>query len=129
MVLLAALLGLNAVGFVRTDASAASRYLPRIEQMAAVAHSLPDTNGDGNIILMAQDPYILRYAGIQSVMFPAEDRDTIIEVARRYGVDYLLLPADRPALDTVYLNQETDSRFVRAGDVPGTEFVFYRIDA
>jgi 4-amino-4-deoxy-L-arabinose transferase-like glycosyltransferase len=129
MALLVALLAVNAVAFVRTDASAASRYLPRIEQMAAAARALPDTNGDGSIILMAQDPYILRYVGLQSVMFPAEDRETIIEVARRYGVDYLLLPADRPALDPIYLRQETDSRFVPAGDVPGTEFVFYRIAA
>jgi hypothetical protein len=127
MILLIGLLGANAVYLVRTDAQAAATYLARVEQMAAEARILPDTNGDGEIILMAQDPYILRYAGLRSVMFPFEDRETIIEVAERYGVDYLLMPAARPALDPLYLHQESDPRFIPVEDVVGTEFVFYRI--
>lgn len=128
MALLSILLAINAGYLVRSDAAAAASYLASVEQMATVARSLPDTNGDDEIILMTQDPYILRYVGIRSVMFPSEDRDTIIEVARRYGVDYLLFPANRPALDSLSLRQETDERFQPAGDVPGTQFVFYRIE-
>jgi hypothetical protein len=127
MALLLALLGANAVDLVRSDARFAGDYLASVERMASVARALPDTNDDGEIILMTQDPYILRYAGIRSVMFPAEDRETIIEVARRYDVDYLLMPAARPSLDPLYIGEETDSRFEIAGDVPGTQFVFYRI--
>lgn len=129
MVLLVGLLGINAAYLVRGDATTAASYLASVEQMAAVAETLPDTNGDGTIILMTQDPFILRYVGIQSVMYPAEDRDTIIEVARRYGVDYLLMPAARAALDPLYVQQDHDPRFVAAAEVPGTQFVFYRIDA
>lgn len=128
MALLTVLLGINAVYLVRNDAAQAASYLAGVEQMAAAAQALPDTNGDGQIILMTQDPYILRYAGIRSVMFPSEDRETTIEVARRYGVDYLLFPAARPALDPLYAQTEADDRFVRAADVPGTQFVFYRIE-
>jgi hypothetical protein len=129
MALLAVLLCINAVYLVRNDAAASASYLASVEQMAIAAQALPDTNGDDQIILMTQDPYILRYVGIRSVMFPSEDRETIIEVARRYGVDYLLLPANRPALDPLYLRQETDEHFERAGEVPGTQYIFYRIEA
>ena len=34
---------------------------------------------------------------MRSVMLPMEDRDTILAVAQRYGVDYLMMPPDRPA--------------------------------
>jgi hypothetical protein len=128
MVLLIGLLGANAAYLVRNDANFAGGYLARIERMASVAQTLPDTNGDGEIILMAQDPYILRYAGIRSVMFPMEDRETIIEVVERYEVDYLLMPAARPALDPLYVGEETDPRFVPTAEVPGTEFVFYSVE-
>jgi hypothetical protein len=127
MVLLMGLLVANAIYLVRNDARFAGDYLASVERMASVARTLPDTNDDGEIILMTQDPYIVRYVGIRSVMFPAEDRETIIEVARRYGVDYLLMPAARPALDPLYNGEETDPRFATAADVPGTEFIFYRI--
>jgi 4-amino-4-deoxy-L-arabinose transferase-like glycosyltransferase len=125
MVLFVGLLGVNAVYLVRNDARFANDYLASIERMASIARTLPDTNDDGEIILMTQDPFILRYAGIRSLMFPSEDRDTIIEVARRYGVDYLLMPAARPALDPLYLGDETDSRFVTTAEIPGTQYVFY----
>ncbi|HLU09723.1 MAG TPA: glycosyltransferase family 39 protein [Oceanobacillus sp.] len=128
MALLIGLIGVNAVYLVRNDARFAGDYLASIERMASVAQTLPDTNADGEIILMTQDPYILRYVGIRSVMFPSEDRETIIEVARRYGVDYLLMPAARPALDPLYVGAETDSRFVTAAEVPGTQYVFYGLE-
>jgi hypothetical protein len=128
MALVIALIGVNAVYLVRNDARFAGDYLASVERMASVAQTLPDTNDDGEIILMTQDPYILRYAGIRSVMFPLEDRDTIIEVAGRYGVDYLLMPAARPSLDSLYVGEETDSRFVTAAEVPGTQFIFYGLE-
>lgn len=125
MLLASALLALAAFQRVRTDAREASAYLATIRQMAAVAETLPDTNGDGDIRLMTQDPYILRFVGLRSVMYPYEDRDTILEVARRYGIDYLLMPPNRPALDTLYAGTETDARIMPVADVPGTPFEFF----
>lgn len=125
MVLAALLLALAAFQRVRTDAREASSYLSMIQQMAAVAQTLPDTNLDGDIRMMTQDPYILRFVGLRSVMYPYEDRDTILEVARRYDIDYLLMPPNRPSLDALYTGTETDARITNIADVPGTPFAFF----
>lgn len=125
LLLTLALLALNAVQRVRTDARDAATYLGTIEQMAAVARTLPDTNGDGDLILMTQDPYILRYVGLRSVIFPYEDRDIIAEVARRYHVDYLLMPPNRPSLDPLLTGAAADPRFQPVADVPGTQYTFF----
>lgn len=121
-----ALLGLNAFQLVRTDQRAALGYLADIERVAALARDLPDVTGDGEIVLMTQDPYILAYVGLRTVMYPSEPQSVIQGVAQRYGVDYLLMPAARPALDPVYLRQETESPFTFVRDLPGTQYEFWR---
>ena len=128
MGLIVALAGVNATDMLRLDAQAASNYLRLIETMAAHTRTLPDTNGDGEIILMAEDPFIIRFAGIRSIMFPNENRDTIIDVAERYGVDYLLMPPNRPALDGLLTGEAVDPRFVFVADAPGTHYSFYAIE-
>jgi hypothetical protein len=60
-------------------------------------------------------------------MFPSEDRDKIVEIAQRYGVDYLLMPAHRPALDPLLTGEVIDPRFVLSGSVPGSQYTFYAI--
>jgi 4-amino-4-deoxy-L-arabinose transferase-like glycosyltransferase len=120
-----ALMGINGFELVRADQTMARNYLVGINAMRDVARTLPD-GGDG-LVLMTQDPFILSYVGLSSIVFPQNDRDTLIAVAERYGVDYLLMPADRPNLDGIL--QGDDPRFVRVADVPGTQFVFYRIEA
>ena len=127
MALVILLAGANAIDAVRLDAQAADSYLASIDKMAAQAKALPDTNGDGKIILMTQDPYIVRYVGLQSIMFPSENRDLVIQIAQRYGVDYLLMPSDRPALDPLLTGDVVDPRFVPVASVPGTPFTFYAI--
>jgi hypothetical protein len=127
MILVTMLLVANAIQLVRTDARFTTNYYQSIQQVAEVAHSLPDTNDDGEIVLMTQDPFILSLAGFKSVMFPYEPRDVILEVARRYGVDYFLLPSARPVLDSLWAQQETDPGFELARAIPGTTYVFYRM--
>ncbi|MDZ4764690.1 MAG: glycosyltransferase family 39 protein [Chloroflexota bacterium] len=126
MALIIGALTLNAIQLVRTDVAATDAYVMQVRAAADVARDLPDTNGDGAIILMTQDPYIVRTVGFQSIIYPYEPRDTIAAAAARYGVDYLLMPANRPALNALYAGAEMDARFVRAADVPGTPFVFFR---
>lgn len=128
MALAALFMAANAVELVRADARAAGAYLDTMQRVAAGARAMPDTNGDGEIILMAQDPFMLRFVGIRSVMLPMEDRDTILEVARRYGVDYLMMPPDRPSLDPLYAGTESDPRFVAVANVSGTNVVLYGFD-
>jgi hypothetical protein len=89
---------------------------------------LPDTNNDGQLILMTQDNFMLRFLGVRSVMIPNEDRDTVLEVAQRYAVDYILMPAGRPAVDTIYVGTETDLRFVQVLDMPELDAKVYRFD-
>ncbi len=126
MIIALALLGLNAWDTVRLDASTNRAYLASVQQVAVVLDTLP--NG-ADATLMTQDPFILSYAGIRSVVFPFADRDTIYAVAQRYGVDYLLLPSDRPALDSLLTGAETDPRFVPVTGVAGTNYIFYAVEA
>jgi len=129
MLLTLGFLTANAVELVRADANFARSYLGRVQAMADVAATLPDRTGDGQLVLMTQDPFMLRYVGLRSVLFPSDDRDTVLDVAERYGVDYLLMPPDRESLDAIYLRTETDTRLTQVADVPGTEYVFYAINA
>ncbi|MDX2136905.1 MAG: glycosyltransferase family 39 protein [Chloroflexota bacterium] len=117
----------NAIEFVRADIRFTNEYLRIVQEMSAAAAALPDVDGDGERIYMTQDPYMLRFVNMQSVMFPMETRDTVYDVALRYHVDYLLMPADRPALDVLVLGAESDIRFVPVLEVEGTPFIFYEV--
>ncbi|MEL6527406.1 MAG: hypothetical protein AAFQ07_17020, partial [Chloroflexota bacterium] len=107
----------SSIMFVVEDIRFTGRYLTFLAQVDTALASAPDTNGDGKIVIMAQDPFAIRTLGYQAVQIPAEDRDTIVEVAERYDVDYILFPPARPALDGIYNLTETDPRFVWAIDV------------
>jgi 4-amino-4-deoxy-L-arabinose transferase-like glycosyltransferase len=110
--------GANGVELVRAEMRFVGNYLNYMSATAVAAQSLPDTNGDGEIILMAQDPFMLRFFSIRSVTIPMENRETVLAVAKRYHVDYLMMPPDRPALDPLYLGTEADPRFVEVRAVP-----------
>ncbi len=127
MLLALAFLGTNSVELVRADAAFTRLYSDYIAQVANAARALPDTNADGEIILMAQDPFMFRIHGLRTVMLPMENRETVLEVAQRYNVDYLMMPPDRPALDALYTGTEDDPRFVRAAEISGTNAVLYRL--
>ncbi|MCS6834891.1 MAG: glycosyltransferase family 39 protein [Anaerolineae bacterium] len=100
--LLAALLTVNAVDTVRLEAQQARAFNDGVAELAAELRALPDLSGEGDLVFMTQDPFVLGLHGLSSVVFPFEDRETILAVARRYGVDYMILPAARPALDDLY---------------------------
>jgi len=127
MALTLALATVNGIDALRLEQALVGRYRGSIEAMVATAQTLPDRTGDGVIILMTQDPFIIRYAGLQSVMYPFEPIETVIAVARRYGVDYLLFPADRYPFEALQADPTADSRFFAAGAVPDTDFSFFAI--
>ena len=128
MALSVALLAAGAFDLVRLDGAFALNYLASMQTMAAEAQNLPDVNGDGELAFMAQDPYMLRYVGLRSIMYPHEDLDTTLDIAQRYGVDYLLFPADRPQFAAIQDDTATDPRLIQAGDVTGTNFSFLRVE-
>lgn len=122
-----ALLVFEAADGLRLDASAASSYASTIAHISAQAHALPDVSGDGQLALMTQDPFVLGAFGLRSVIYPQGDLDTVYRVAQRYGVDYLLMPADRPQIDPI-LNGPGDPRFTPVLDANGRPTAFVRIE-
>lgn len=80
------------------------------------------------VVIMARDVWdVYAATGIKSVMVPNNDLETILFVARHYGVEYILLPAPRKALEDIYLGTTPDERFVSLGAIPGTDWKLFRI--
>jgi hypothetical protein len=129
MLICVGLLALFAWDAVRLDIAFVNRYLDYTEKVVAMAQTLPDRNGDGEIRLMSTDPFMLDFYGIRSVMTPRDDRDAVLEVAQRYGIDYGLTPTERPALDEVMVEGRVDDpRFVIVEQVPGENKYFYEFE-
>ena len=109
--IIVAFMALNGVEFVRQEMKVVHSYLGPYQQLRDTLLELGDTNGDGRITVMGEDPLILNTYGFYSLVIPFDDRDTILEAARRYQTDYLILPADdRWDLDALYRGEETDPR-------------------
>lgn len=125
LVIATALMTANAVELVRADVRFVRTYLDYMGSVAEKVNELGDANGDGAIIVMAQDPFMLRFFDIQSVVIPMESREIILAVAERYGVDYLMMPPARPALDALFEGRETDPRFVPLADLPAINVRLY----
>jgi len=92
-----------------------------------------DRLGVADEIIMARDVHELNaITGVRCVMIPFDDQPTILEVAKRYGVTYLLLLGDplrsnmRPGL----MNIDHSPHFERVAgpaSVHGIRFQFYKI--
>lgn len=115
---------------VSRDTAKANTFYDTMEFTLDALESLPDSTGDGEIRLMSQYPFELSYFGHASVVIPLTSRENTLKLARQFDIDYLLMPAARPALDALYLGVETDPRFVLAahladaGEIP---FELYRL--
>ncbi len=112
------LMAVNSFEFIRQETQFADRHYTSVELVANRLETLPDLTGDGEIRTMTQDPYIMSYFGYSSVMIPlTETREDVLEIATRYGIDYLQMPAARPALDAIFTENEQDDRFVWVEDI------------
>lgn len=109
-VLMAGLMLANAFYLTWQDFTLARRFNQSVIDLKPVLDAAGDINGDGEIIVMTQDPYILNYHGYRALMIPSDPRDMILEAAYRYQVDYIILPAARPALDPLMQGDERDPR-------------------
>jgi hypothetical protein len=82
-----------------------------------------------DITLMARDTWdVFEGTGFKTVMIPNNDLETILEVARHYGVDYMLLPAPRKALEDIYLGTTPDPHFEYVASVPATDWSLFRLN-
>ena len=123
-------LGWSSFDLIRRDAAKADLFYGSMRILVRELESLPDVTGDGRITLMSQDPFVLSDLGYASVVTPHASREDTIEIAQLYDVDYLLMPAGRPALDALYLGTETDPRFELAAhlaDAGAQPYELYRI--
>lgn len=110
---------LNSIELIRADFDLARRFEASTQTLARALEELGDANNDGEIVIMTQDPFMLNYHGYRALMIPSDPRDMILTAAARYRVDYILLPAARPALDPLYDDRESDPRLPVAADVNG----------
>ncbi|MCY4018769.1 MAG: glycosyltransferase family 39 protein [Chloroflexi bacterium] len=115
---LLAWLAFNSYGLVREETAKADLYYGSIEILIDTLEDLPDLTGDGRLRVMTQDPYVFSYFGYESLMTPLASRADTLDLARRFDIDYLMMPPGRPALDALYLGQESDERFVLAAHLP-----------
>ncbi len=102
---------------VKRETVLADRFYASMQVLLDRLETLPDQTGDGELRLMSQDPYILSALGYSSVVTPLASREDTLDLARQFEIDYLLLPAARPALDPLYLGSESDPRFKLAAHV------------
>jgi len=81
-----------------------------------------------DVVIMARDVWdVHEGTGFKGVMIPNNDLETILFVAGHYGVDYMLLPAPREALEDIYNGTTPDPRLVLIADVDGTDWKIFRI--
>ena len=123
-------LALSSVLQIKWETEFADTYYGSIQVLVDALDSLPDVTGDGEIRLMSQDPYVMSYFGYASVMTPLASREDTLELGRRFAIDYLMMPASRPALDDLYLSEATDHRFQLAAhlaDAGVIPFELYRL--
>lgn len=112
------LMGLNSFEFVRQETKFADSIYARFENLTARLETIPDVTGDDEIRLMSQDPFPLSYFGYSSVMVPLTNNlNDVIDIARRYEIDYLQMPAGRPLLDAIFTGDDQDNRFIWVEDI------------
>ncbi|PYM62997.1 MAG: hypothetical protein DMD79_09770 [Candidatus Rokuibacteriota bacterium] len=118
VLLLAAPLAVRAYGETRDVIAARNRMAQPLASVKALIErdaKMPPSE----VVIMARIPWELHWStGYKAIQIPADDLATILEVAKRYRANYLLLPAPRPALEPLYRDEHSDGRFRFVGAVP-----------
>lgn len=82
------------------------------------------------VILMTRHPWeVYHTTRRRCVQIPSEDLDTILHVARRYGVTHLLIsePHLRPALAGIYDGSQQDRRIQLVAQMPTSAWKLFRL--
>ncbi|RMH00805.1 MAG: hypothetical protein D6706_03095 [Chloroflexi bacterium] len=75
---------------------AVSLRQPLKEDEAAVFRQIGEILPENAVVMIGDPPAFHYHTGLQAVVVPNEPPEVLPEVARRYGVNYLVLNADRP---------------------------------
>ena len=104
-----------------------NRFGRMFERLTPVVAADAAARDQANVVIMTRDPWEVSFiTGYAAIQVPNDDLDSILAAARRYDANYLLLPAQRAALDPLVDAPESDARFEYVGPVPESEMrVFY----
>jgi hypothetical protein len=95
------------------------------EQLAPLRAMLEQDAGrlrGEEVVVMTRIPWEINLAtGYKAVQIPNDDFQTILAIARRYRVNYILLPAPRDGLGDIYEETRRDARFQLIGAIPYTD--------
>ena len=99
------------------------------QELKSIAATIETKNIDGaEIVIMTRNPWETNVVtGFKAVQIPNNDIDAIYEIARKYGANYLILPAPRPALEGIYSGEIRDPRFEFVANVEKTDYKIFRI--
>ena len=128
VILAVLLMTANSYDVLRLETQRADDFYANMQLTVNRINTLPDVTGDDEIRVMTQDPYVMSYYGISSVMTPlTTSREDVLEVAIQYNIDYLLMPAARPALDDLFQQNEIDERFVFVDSINNNARLLFEI--
>lgn len=100
----------------------------RCRQLAEVGEFLREAGAGPDTVVMTRYPWDVYYATrFRAIQIPNEDLETILQVAQRYGAEYLLLPAPRDALIGIYAGSESDPRLRLVLSLSGAEWRLFEI--
>lgn len=95
------------------------------EQLAPLKTILEQDRGRAHgedTVVMTRIPWEVNLStGYRAVQIPNDDLETILAIARRYRVNYVLLPAPRAALAGIYEGTRRDERFEFVAAIPYTD--------
>lgn len=99
-----------------------------LAMLKTVLASDAQEQGQEDIVIMTRDPWdVYHSTRYKAIQIPNENLDTIYQAAEEFGANYLLLPAEREALEDLYEGQAPDDRFQFAAEIPGSDLKLFRI--
>ncbi|MEJ2722627.1 MAG: hypothetical protein P8181_16035, partial [bacterium] len=119
----------QSVQLARLNIKADARMDRDLMEVKAIAANDAAARGRDNIVIMTRDPWdVYQSTRYKAIQIPNDGLEVICEVARRYGADYLLLPAPRQALDDIYTGKRSDDRFPFVACIPYSDLKLFRIE-
>jgi len=99
-----------------------NRVGEQLAPLKAIVEHDPGRPRGEEAIVMTRIPWEVHLStGYKAVQIPNDDLPTILTIARRYRVNYLLLPAPRQALAGIYEGTRRDERFRFVAAIPYTD--------
>lgn len=109
-------------GLAGTIVTVNNRVAEQLAPLKTIVDHDPGRPGGAEAVVMTRIPWEVNLAtGYKAVQIPNDDFGTILAVARRYRVNYLLLPAPREGLAGIYEGTRVDARFQFVAAIPYTD--------